>query len=479
MQRRTLIINAVLGTGVLVVAGTVFLVLRSPQKAAAADQTTRVDRGTITSTVSASGNAQSATNLGISFTDCTGTLTSVRVKAGEKVFKGQTLATVDAATAQQGVDSAQRSLDSANTAWSNAISQAETQLSNAQSTRTLDLKQAQKKVDDAQSAYDAETDANKQDQLRTSLQQAKDTYDSTKLRDDQNVASASTSVTEARSSSSQQGQQVATAQANLSDAVKTRSHCALYSPVAATVVAVNGVVGSAPGSSSVVSSSSTSTGSGSTGTGSTSSGASSGSGTGSGSTSTSGVSTSSGFITLADLGAIVIPATVSESDIGSVKVGQAASVTFSALRGSGDTANANGTTVAGKVTHVDLSSTVSNNVVSYAVQVRLNSVPAGVRLGQSANITITTGTAENVLRLTSGAITTRGGQKTVQVKNGTTVTTVSVTTGLTGNGTTEIRTGLSEGQTVVIPATTSNGSTGSLIGGGGPPGGLLGGGPGR
>jgi multidrug efflux pump subunit AcrA (membrane-fusion protein) len=479
MQRRTLTINAVLGAGVLVVAGTALVILRSPQKAAASEQTTRVDRGSITATVSASGNAQSLTNLGVSFTDCTGTLTSVQVKPGQKVTDGQVLATVDPATAQQAVDSAQRSLDSANTSWSDAISQAQTQLSNAQSTRALDLEQAQRNVDDARTAYRAETDPTKKDQLQSTLQQAKDSYASTQLRDDQTVASASASVDQARSSSGQQGQQVSTAKQNLADAQQTRSHCTLYSPVAATVVAVNGVVGSAPGSSAVGSSSSSSTSSSSTGSSGTgsSTGATS---SGSGSTSTSGVSTSIGFITLADLGAIVIPATVSESDIGSVKVGQTASVTFAALRGSGDTANANGTTIAGKVTHVDLSSTVSNSVVSYGVQVRLDSVPAGLRLGQSASVTITTASAQNVLRLTSSAITKRGGRSTVQVKDGSAVTTVSVTTGLTGNGTTEIKSGLSEGQTVVIPATTSNGSTGSLIGGGGPPTGLLGGGgPGR
>ena len=474
MQRRTLTINAVLGTCVLVVAGTAFLILRSPQKAAASEQITRVDRGSITATVSASGNAQSLTNLGVSFTDCTGTLTSVQVKPGQSVTDGQVLAAVDAATAQQAVDSAQRSLDSANTSWNDAISQAQTQLSNAESTRALDLRQAQQSVDDARKAYRAETDPTKKAQLQSTLQQAKDSYASTQLRDDQTVTTASASVDQAASSASQQGQQVSTAKQNLADAQQTRSHCSLYAPADATVVAVNGVVGSAPGSSSVASSSSSSTGSSSTGssTGATSSG--------SGSTSTSGVSTSSGFITLADLGAIIIPATVSESDIGSVKVGQTASVTFAALRGSGDTANANGTTVAGKVTHVDLSSTVSNSVVSYGVQVRLDSVPAGLRLGQSASVTITTASAQNVLRLTSSAITKRAGRSTVQVKDGAALTTVTVTTGLTGNGTTEIKSGLSEGQTVVSPATTSNGSTGSLLGGGGPPAGLLGGGgPGR
>jgi len=188
------------------------------------------------------------------------------------------------------------------------------------------------------------------------------------------------------------------------------------------------------------------------------------------------VSTSSGFITISDLTKIVIPATVSESDIGSVKVGETASVTFSALTGATGTG---GTTVAGTVSEVDQTSTVSSNVVSYGVTISLTSVPAGLRLGQSATIVITTASKTGVLRLSSSAITTLGASKTVTVQSadGKSTSVVTVSTGLTGNGVTEITSGLKAGQVVVIPSTTAS-STSNLLGGSG--GGLLGGtGPGR
>jgi hypothetical protein len=164
-----------------------------------------------------------------------------------------------------------------------------------------------------------------------------------------------------------------------------------------------------------------------------------------------------------------IPASVTESDIGAVKVGDPASVVFAALTDANDP---NGTTVAGVVSEVDLASTVSSGVVSYGVQISLTSPPANLRLGQSGNVTITTSSKQNVLRLSSTAITTLGRTKTVTVQHGTADQIVTVTTGVTGNGFTEITSGLTSGETVLLPSATTStstllgGNTGSLLGGG-------------
>ena len=162
------------------------------------------------------------------------------------------------------------------------------------------------------------------------------------------------------------------------------------------------------------------------------------------------------------MGKIVIPADVSEADIGAVKVGDAASIVFAALT---DAADPDGTTVAGTVSEVDLTSTVSSSVVDYGVTISLTTVPATLRLGQSATVTITTASKSDVLELSSTAITTLGTRKTVTVENGKADSVVTVQTGLTGDGMTEITSGLTAGQTVVIPSTTTT-STASLLGGG-------------
>ena len=100
-----------------------------------------------------------------------------------------------------------------------------------------------------------------------------------------------------------------------------------------------------------------------------------------------------------------MPASVTESDIANVKVGDAVAVLFAALT---DADDPNGTTVQGTISEVDLTSTVSSSVVSYGVTISLTSPPADLRLGQSATATITTSSKQNVLRVASNAITTVG-----------------------------------------------------------------------
>jgi hypothetical protein len=167
---------------------------------------------------------------------------------------------------------------------------------------------------------------------------------------------------------------------------------------------------------------------------------------------------------------LVLPSTVTESDIGGIQVGQSATVLFAALTDANDP---DGTTVTGTVSEVDLDSTVSSGVVSYGITISLTSPPSDLRLGQSGAATITTASKPNVLLLASNAITTVGPLKTVTVEQGNSTAVVRVTTGLTGNGTTEIESGLTAGQTVVLPSTTTT-STTTLLGGGGA--GLVGGG---
>ena len=72
------------------------------------------------------GNAASASNYGISFTDCTGDLTTVAVKAGDQVTAGEVLATVDPTTAQAAVTTATTALAAAKASLANSIASAKT-----------------------------------------------------------------------------------------------------------------------------------------------------------------------------------------------------------------------------------------------------------------------------------------------------------------------------------------------------------------
>ncbi|MDP9027751.1 MAG: efflux RND transporter periplasmic adaptor subunit, partial [Actinomycetota bacterium] len=214
-----------------------------------------------------------------------------------------------------------------------------------------------------------------------------------------------------------------TAKANLAAATLT-------SPVAGLVIAVNGVVGNSTGSSS---------GSGST----------SGSGTGASTSSTSGSSTSSSsssaFVTIADVSSYIVTANIAEADIANVTVGQPAAISFPALTG---------VTATAKVTSISPTATSSNSVVTYATTITLDAIPAKVRLGQTATVAITVASsAADALYVPAAAITTASdGTSTVKVVDAKTgkTTAVDVTTGVIGDAGTEIKTGLTVGETIVL-----------------------------
>ncbi|MEV4507667.1 efflux RND transporter periplasmic adaptor subunit [Dactylosporangium sp. NPDC049525] len=231
--------------------------------------------------------------------------------------------------------------------------------------------------------------------------------------------------------------QVATAQASVTAAQTTVNGTVLTAPIAGTVTAVNGAVGSS------------SAGSSSSGNGST------------GATGSTGSSTSSGFIQLADLTKLQINANFAEADATKLKAGQAAEVSWSAL---------SGTRATGKVSTISPTATTTNNVNSYAVVIGLDTLPEGVRLGQSTTAVVTIAEAQNALRIPSAALRTAGGQRTVQVQVNGQVETRTVEVGISGGSFVEIKSGLKAGEQVVITTTTTNSTTGNtnqFPGGGG------------
>jgi macrolide-specific efflux system membrane fusion protein len=205
----------------------------------------------------------------------------------------------------------------------------------------------------------------------------------------------------------------------------------LTAPIAGTVTAVNGAVGSSSSGSSASSGGSNTAASGT---------ASSSSGSG------------SGFVQLADLSKLQINAGFAEADATKLKAGQVATITWSAL---------SGTRATGKVATISPTATTTNNVNSYAVTISLDALPDGVRLGQSTTAVVTIAEAQNVLRIPSAALRTAGGQRTVQVQVNGQPQERQVEVGITGGGFVEIRTGLQAGDQVVITTTTTNSTSGT------------------
>ncbi len=264
------------------------------------------------------------------------------------------------------------------------------------------------------------------------------------------------------------------AQAGVTAAQKALAETILRSPVYGTVTAVNDSVGDTVGGSGSSVSRGAANASSSSGTG-TGAAAAGGTGTGSGSNSSS----STPFATIETLHKLEVVSGFAEADATKLAVGQPATITFPALPN---------IEVAGKVIDVSSTSTVVSNVVTYNATIALVNPPADVKEGMTANVAVVTETRPHVLELSSSAITTNGTVSTVQlVANGKTTVT-RIQTGLVGDSSTEILSGVSAGDLVAIPTVTVAAATGTgtgtgagagaaIFGGGG--GGFGGGGFGR
>jgi membrane fusion protein, macrolide-specific efflux system len=244
---------------------------------------------------------------------------------------------------------------------------------------------------------------------------------------DDQIASAKSQVRSAQKQVNSARDAVETAEDNLSAAT-------LKAPISGLVVAINSSVGDSVA--------------GSTG-GSTSGG------------------TTTAFITIADVDKLTMTASIAEADIADVEEGQSATVSFPALTD---------TTATATVTAIAPTATASNSVVTYATTITLDAIPDGLRLGQTAEVSIVIESSEaDVLYVPSAAITTgTDGTSTVDVvaDDGTT-STVTVTTGVVGDQGTEITSGLTAGQTIVIgTVSATDTSDGSTTGGTGTRGGF-------
>jgi multidrug efflux pump subunit AcrA (membrane-fusion protein) len=521
------VLAAVLVGGVALIVTTV----GNSSSASATPRTVLASRGTVSTSVTATGNVQTPQSIPVSFKNG-GTVTEIDVTQGQQVSTGQVLAKVDPTDAQNTLTAAQANLTAAQAklaqleqvltpaevAQNNAtLAQSQQQLNAAQvsladtqkevaadatnlqaavtqANATLAADQAQLAADQANPANQAKVSADQatvaKDQAAVSSAASAQTMG--QLKDQASVDQAQNSVISAQDGltaaqaanavkaqppqagdvASQQAA-IAQAQAQVNSDQEAVTNCTLVAPADGVVATISGQVGEAAsggGSSSSSSSSSSSGGSGSGASG----------GSSSGSSGTAG-SSSGGFITLTNLQNLQVVAGFTEVDAAKIQVNQPAVVTVSALPGQN---------LAGTVGAIDTLQTVVSNVVTYNVTVNLNTTVAGLKPGMTANVVVTTGQKSNVIRVPNAAVTTRGATSTVRVlapDNKQQV--VAVTVGLRGDSFTEIQSGLTTTSRVVISngavaATTGTGTgTGRAgaggfggFGGGGLGGGLGGGG---
>jgi HlyD family secretion protein len=158
---------------------------------------------------------------------------------------------------------------------------------------------------------------------------------------------------------------------------------------------------------------------------------------------------------------------VSEMDIFQVGEGENATVQIDALPGMN---------LPAQVTYISPTATIVSGVVNYEVKVEIQPLEAvaqkWLREGLSVVVSLPEEGRDDVLLVPNSAITTQGGQIYVQVvlPDGTTEERI-IQTGISSWQYTEVTSGLSEGEQVVVPDTTTpqqEGPSGQWIQGGGP-----------
>ena len=376
----------------LIATGTMAYGAIGPATASASSNTRVVtaQMGTVTQSVSATGNVQPASTLNVGFAT-SGTVSEVDVTVGQQVQAGDVLAKLDPAAAQTNLQVAKLNSTSAQAKLSSALAGTSTpSVQGAASTSTVDASA---------------------------------------------VASARAAVLQA--------------QAAVTAAQKAVDETTLTAPSAGTITSLTGLVGQ------TVNGSGTSPASSSSGASGTAAGG------GASASSSSSASTGSTFLTLADLSTLQVKVGFAEIDAVKVTTGQPATVTISALTG---------TQLTGNVVGVDPIATVVSNVVTYNALVSIAGPPATLKPGMTASVTVQVASRPDVLAVPTAAIQTQGGASFVNVDQAGKPVLTPVTTGLQGDSTTEITSGLTAGQQLLVStgtASTTAATTGARTGTGG------------
>ena len=163
-------------------------------------------------------------------------------------------------------------------------------------------------------------------------------------------------------------------------------------------------------------------------------------------------------IVVVGAGGYEVTTTVSVTDLPDVEVGQAVVIT----------PDGSDTTIEGQVVSIGVAGSTSSGTTTYPVVIGIVGDGTGLRNGSVASVAIVTNATSATLAVPTSAITTDGSRHTVRVLEGGTVTTKTVEAGAIGDTWTEITSGVTAGESVVLAdmneplpgsATESAGST--------------------
>jgi RND family efflux transporter MFP subunit len=155
----------------------------------------------------------------------------------------------------------------------------------------------------------------------------------------------------------------------------------------------------------------------------------------------------------------VVSVSLSEVDVAKVQAAQKATITFDALPNKSFT---------GKVLGINTTGVVTSGVTTYPTTIVLDIPNDTILPNMSATVNIITGVKDNVLLIPSSAVQTTNNQSFVRVLQKGQITSVPVEIGDSSDTSTEIVSGLSVADTVVIgynPTTSASNSSSPFSGG--------------
>ena len=174
MNPRTRWLNLGLLLLLIIAIVVAFALIGNPSTPPVVARTAAVTRGTVTSSVTGSGNTESSLSTPVSF-QTNGTITTVNVKAGDPVVLGQVLATIDPTTSKASLQTAQAQLDGARAALAEAsagptdVKRKQDQFSITTAQQGVDNANATVKADQNQLELDRKSTASAIDNAQQSL----------------------------------------------------------------------------------------------------------------------------------------------------------------------------------------------------------------------------------------------------------------------------------------------------------------------
>ena len=453
LSRQTFIILGALVV-IVVVAAVVLVPRLMPQDVSTKNiETAIIRRGTLTATVSATGAISPIREAQLAF-NTTGALTKIDVKQGDLVKTGQVLAMLDPreldlqlTQAEASLAGAQAKLDQLKTPAPADVTAAQASVTSAEAALAQlktpnpndvamaksDLDKATAAVSRAQSDYDRIGGATNPyigmlpqslalQQATSDLQKAQAAFNIKFTPTDSQIKQAQANLEQARSQlarlTTPNPNDLKSAQASIDqarasrDLAKTRLEYALLkAPFDGVVTHVDFDLGSTVTAGRVV-------------------------------------------LGIADQTELRVKVNIDETDISKIKVGQDVTIRLDAYPDANITA---------RVTEVASIATTVQGVVNYVVTVTLNPGSVPLKMGMTADANIVVTNVDNVLLVPNEAVRAASKRRYVTIQKSPQETQeIEVTLGLSNELETEVVSGLTEGQTVVIPLSQQFPTTGGF-----------------